>query len=55
MKKEINLYDGKYTFKEQEDGSLICLRYGEKWRDFIGDNAVHALFNYCCQAIIKED
>lgn len=44
--REVNLCDGKYKFKEEDDG-LICLRYGEPWREFIGDKAVHALFDLC--------
>lgn len=44
-KEEILLYDGKYCFiKEGVD--LKCLRYGKEWREFIGDNAIHALFDY---------
>ncbi len=39
------LSDGKYEFKMQGD-TLVCLRYGEEWRDFIGDNAVLALFRH---------
>ena len=35
----------KYTFKI-ENGVLVCLRYGEPWRDVIGDNAVLALFRH---------
>ena len=45
---EIILSDGKYRFYTKKDGgTLFCDRYGEKWREFIGDNAVHALFNEC--------
>ena len=59
MNREINLCDGKYSFKEGENGSeLVCYRNNEPWREFIGDKAVHALFdlawelneqlNQCC-------
>lgn len=37
------VYDGKYEFY-MKDHSLHCLRYGEEWRDFIGDGAVLQLF-----------
>ena len=45
---EIILDEGKYKFFVK-DGLLCCDRYGEKWRDFIGDNAVHALFDECLE------
>jgi hypothetical protein len=51
----IILEDGKYKFEKHEDGSLICKRYGENWREFIGDNAVHALFDYAFKLTIKEN
>ena len=41
---EIDL-DGKYLFVESEGYKLECMRYGEPWRDFIGDKAVHRLFS----------
>lgn len=45
MTETITLCDGKYTFVW--DGTrLVCLRHGEPWRDFVGDNAVLALFRY---------
>lgn len=34
----------KYTFYKKGP-TLYCLRYGEEWRDFIGDKAVTALFD----------
>ena len=50
MGREINLCDGKYQFKESDDRSeLLCLRHGKPWREFIGDKAVHALFDLCYQ------
>lgn len=50
MGREINLYDGKYAFRESDDGRTVeCLRNGEWWRNFIGDKAVHALLDYACE------
>lgn len=44
---EITLSDGKYTFKIDSDrGVLACLRYGKPWREFIGDHAVHSLYDH---------
>lgn len=45
MSEPIKLEDGKYTFQEN-DYILTCKRYDENWRDFVGDNAVMALYNY---------
>jgi hypothetical protein len=43
MKTSITVADGKYTV-EHEDGAGICaLRYGEEWRDLVGDGLVLAL------------
>lgn len=39
----IAVYDGKYEFY-MKNHSLHCLRYGEEWREFIGDGAVLQLF-----------
>lgn len=39
------LEDGKYEFKLDGEGNLICLRYGQPWRDFTGDKAVRALYD----------
>ena len=48
VKEMITLNDGKYTFYTDDRGILRCKRYEDKdWRDFIGDNAVYALFNEC--------
>jgi len=38
------LCDGKYEFVRDPAYGLKCLRHGESWREFIGDNAVHELF-----------
>ena len=45
---EIILNDGKYRFYER-DGLLFCDRYGNPWRDFIGDKAVFSLFDKCLE------
>lgn len=46
---EIALHDGKYRF--WMDGVILrCARYEERyWREFIGDNAVLALFRECIE------
>lgn len=41
--------NGKYEIKRNTDGNLICLRYGEPWRDLTGDNLI-----YYMQARITE-
>jgi hypothetical protein len=40
---------GKYEFYKDEKGILHCKRYGKEWRDFVGDKAVTALFDYALQ------
>jgi hypothetical protein len=41
----IKLEDGKYHFYYKEDThTLYALRYGERWRSFVGDNGVRMLF-----------
>ena len=41
---KIELEDGKYTLLQNDDGTgLRALRYGEEWRDLLGDNLVAAL------------
>jgi hypothetical protein len=45
MENKVELCDGKYTFYVDEKGILKCLRYGIAWRDFVGDNAIHALYD----------
>jgi len=40
----IDLYDGKYTYVCNDDGSdQHALRYGERWRDLTGDGFVLAM------------
>jgi hypothetical protein len=44
----IKLRDGKYEFYVDGRGVLKCARYEDReWRDFVGDNAVLALFRRC--------
>lgn len=38
----IDLYDGKYTYINDEKGQR-ALRYGEEWRDLIGDGFIMAM------------
>lgn len=38
------LENGKYKFYKV-NGILKCDRYDEPWRDFLGDNAVNALYD----------
>jgi len=42
----LRVQKGKYTFVKRDSGELTCLRYGEEWRDFIGDKAINSLFEY---------
>lgn len=39
----IDLYAGKYTYVYNMDGSSKALRYGEEWRDTIGDGLILAM------------
>ena len=32
--------DEKYTVIQDENGKLYALRYGEPWRDLVGDNLI---------------
>lgn len=40
---KIELMDGKYTYINHKDGRQEALRYGEPWRDLVGDKFVHAM------------
>jgi hypothetical protein len=44
----MKLCNGKYEFYRDVAG-VLCKRHGEPWRDFIGDKAVNALFEYALQ------
>lgn len=39
----IDVSDGKYSVVGIDHGRLHALRYGEAWRDLVGDNLVLAL------------
>lgn len=41
--REISLLDGKYTVLINDLGALSALRYGEPWRNLVGDNLVRAM------------
>lgn len=43
MSTKIELMDGKYTLEHNNGVGLRCLRYGEYWRDLVGDGMVLAL------------
>jgi hypothetical protein len=40
---EVTICDGKYTVQHWKNGGGEALRYGEKWRDLVGDNLVIGL------------
>lgn len=42
----MKLCDGKYEFRIDEDGSVICLRHGEPWGDFYWNSPVASLFRH---------
>jgi hypothetical protein len=35
----VKLDDGKYEFYLNDAGRLLCERYGEPWREFVGDKS----------------
>lgn len=37
----ITVADGKYTVQHENGANLRALRYGEPWRDLVGDNLVY--------------
>lgn len=39
----VTVENGKYTVKQDADGRLTALRYGEPWRDCCGDGLIYAL------------
>lgn len=39
----VDVGGGKYTVIQDAVGRLFALRYGEPWRDLVGDNLVHAM------------
>ena len=40
---KIELENGKYTYVCYDDGRQHALRYGEEWRDLVGDKFVYCL------------
>lgn len=40
---EVSVDNNKYTVIMDQNGGLRCLRYGEEWRDLLGDGMVLAL------------
>ena len=37
--------DGKYSLVRHDDGRMEALRYGETWRDLVGDKFINAMAN----------
>lgn len=48
-KRRIVLESGKYTFRQDAEGRLYADRYDEAWREFVGDKAISALFDYAVE------
>lgn len=45
MEVKLEVADGKYTLVfDEATGKFYCLRYGEPWRDLVGDKMVLSLF-----------
>lgn len=40
---QVSLDEGKYTYERDDDGQQRALRYGEPWRDLVGDKFVAAM------------
>ncbi len=40
---KIVIADGKYTIHHENGTNLRCLRYGQHWRDLVGDGMVLAM------------
>ena len=53
MTRRLSLCDGKYEFVEK-DSVLHCYRHGHEWRDFVGDKAIHALFDLALAELAHE-
>jgi len=43
MTTSITVAEGKYTVTHDDGANLKALRYGEEWRDLVGDGLVLAL------------
>lgn len=46
--RSIRLADGKYEIGRDTEHRIVALRYGEPWRNCVGDNLMAALFDYAC-------
>jgi hypothetical protein len=42
----VSIENGKYTVIQEATGRLHALRYGEPWRDCVGDNVIFHLAHY---------
>jgi hypothetical protein len=40
---KLDLENGKYTLMLSEDHKVTALRYGEAWREFVGDKFMYVL------------
>lgn len=40
---KVEVHGGKYTVIQHANGRLAALRYGEAWRDCVGDNLIYWL------------
>lgn len=40
---KVTVADGRYTVVMDDSGGLSALRYGEPWRDCVGDNLIYSL------------
>lgn len=45
MSNTLTFENGKYTLVRHDDGRMEALRYGEKWRDLVGDKFINAMAN----------
>jgi hypothetical protein len=43
MKMNVSVASGKYNVIMEDGGKLHALRYGEPWRDCVGDNLIYFL------------
>lgn len=53
---DLVLDDGKYTLTYKQGEGVKALRYGEPWRDFLGDSLILTLFYTLAEArdLLKE-
>jgi hypothetical protein len=42
----VSIENGKYTVIQEAQGGTRALRYGEPWRDCVGDNLIRGLAGY---------